>query len=60
LSALVREPGGGQQLDDAALRPSGGELAEDVAQVVSPRRRRSPSLASSASAMRKRATAGST
>ena len=38
LSALVREPGGGEQLGDPAVRPAGGDLAEDVAQVLERRR----------------------
>src|SRR5262245_53944717 len=38
LSALIREPGGGEELSNAALRPAVGELGEHVAQVLERRR----------------------
>ena len=38
LSALVREPGGGQELADPGHGPVGGEVPEDVAEVLEGRR----------------------
>src|SRR5262245_37861653 len=38
LAALIREPGGGEQLGDAVLRPAVGDLGEHVAQVLERRR----------------------
>src|SRR5437868_4005338 len=38
LSALIREPGGGEQVSNAALRPASGDLGEHVAEVLERRR----------------------